>query len=209
MRTGPFSVVVLCTGNICRSPIAERALRERMLESEVWPSDLYAQFAVTSAGTGVNSSLVMPEETIAELARLGLPTETRDPVVLDRAVLDGADLVLGMTRVHRRSAVKMLPRLSTRAFTLLEFSRVMESLVTSPPAGLARAYDGGDAAGFMRAATERASRRRGVVPPPEDPRAHDIEDPYGRDQVTFRRVGERISAAVDTITEGFAALARE
>lgn len=99
------NIVVLCTGNICRSPIAEAVLRERLNQPEV---------SISSAGT---SALVgEPADALAvevsrrygfdlapHRARQALP-----PLLLE------ADLVLVMTRAHADWVHERVPPLRGR-----------------------------------------------------------------------------------------------
>lgn len=198
VRVDTFSVVVVCTANICRSPIAERLLRHS-LDNEAWRLQSHVPISVTSAGTQATDR-PLPADTIAELVRLGLPSGQRTPVLLDAAVLAKADLVLGLTRDHRRAAVRIAPRLTTRAFTLVEYARILNFITTERASSLP-AYDPLAAAGFLREVTGLAARLRGSMTPIADASELDIEDPFNRGTAVYRRVADRIAVSTTAIVD--------
>lgn len=193
-----FRIVVVCTANICRSPIAERLLRHS-LDNDAWRLQRDIPIIVTSAGTRATDR-PLPEDTVAELVRLGLPTSPHTPVLLDPVVLEKADLVLGLTRDHRRSIVRVAPRLSTRAFTLVEFDRVLNFIRTERASAIPQ-YDSLAAGDFLREITSMAARLRGSMPPAGDPSELDIEDPYNCGTAVYRRVADRIAGSTGSIVD--------
>lgn len=88
------SVLLVCTGNICRSPLAasllERALKERGLE-----------VTVTSAGTGAWDGAPASEGAYLVGLERGLDLSGHRARLLTRELVEGADLVLTMARHHR------------------------------------------------------------------------------------------------------------
>ncbi|MGY1606519.1 MULTISPECIES: arsenate reductase/protein-tyrosine-phosphatase family protein [unclassified Geodermatophilus] len=177
----PLRVLVVCTGNICRSPAAELLLR-----AGLGPA---AGVEVTSAGL----SAPVGEPVAEPMARL-LRAQGVDPgVSTARQVQPGAvrdaDLVLTMTAAQRRAVVTSVPSAVRRTFTLVEFADVA-ALV-----GVAR-LPGGPAeriAAALRAAPVARAQRTGTTA--ED----DIEDPYGRSEDVFSRVLDRIDGAVERL----------
>lgn len=93
----PFRVCVVCSGNICRSPIGEQVLRAAVAEA-----GLDGRVVVDSAGTGPwHVGQGAHHGTVRVLADAGLPT---DHVArqIGRRDLDGIDLVLGADHGHVR-----------------------------------------------------------------------------------------------------------
>ncbi|HEY5882848.1 MAG TPA: low molecular weight protein-tyrosine-phosphatase [Nakamurella sp.] len=100
----PFHVCVVCTGNICRSPIGEQVLRRAVQEA-----GLADRVRVTSAGTGnwhIGSGA--HHGSVRVLTESGYPTE-HVARQLTRADLTGIDLVLAADRDHRALVRRMLP----------------------------------------------------------------------------------------------------
>ena len=94
---GRFHVCVVCSGNICRSPIAEQVLR-----AEIDNAGLSDQVRVSSAGTGDwHVGQGANERAVRVLRAAGLATEHRARQIT-RADLDGIDLVLAADHGHVR-----------------------------------------------------------------------------------------------------------
>ena len=217
--TAPFVVLFVCTGNICRSPMAEVLFGDRLERSirSSWPKGaagaeaLWAgskPFTMRSAGTAVDSALEQPAEVAEQLQRLGAPLVPHATRALTAELLEDVDLVIGMTREHRRAAVKLAPRLVTKAFTLVEYARIVDSFRALPVDASTPQFEAPDVATFLRLTTTRASRRRGMVPPPSDPKAFDIADPYRRKADVYEAVADTISKSVDDIVNALTELAR-
>ena len=87
-------VLFVCTGNICRSPLAtsllERALKERGLE-----------VTVTSAGTGAWDGAPASEGAYLVGLERGLDLSGHRARLLTRELVEKADLILTMARHHR------------------------------------------------------------------------------------------------------------
>lgn len=93
----PFHVCVVCSGNICRSPIGEQVLRAAIAEA-----GLADRAVVTSAGTGPwHVGQGAHHGTVRVLAAAGLPTDHVARQIV-RGDLDGIDLLLAADRGHLR-----------------------------------------------------------------------------------------------------------
>ena len=84
-------IVFVCTGNICRSPMAEAVARDRHGSPDL---------TFASAGTfGVAGSDMSPDAARA-LAEIGVRTEVGVSQSLDTDLIDAADLVYAMEPLH-------------------------------------------------------------------------------------------------------------
>src|SRR3954467_2493207 len=119
-----FFVLFVCTGNICRSPTAERMLRHALAERL---GDDAALFDVSSAGTGALVDYPIQEHAAALMAEQGVDVAGFAARQLDTGLLEGADLLLGMTREHRAAAATEAPSAIRRLFTLREFARLADA----------------------------------------------------------------------------------
>lgn len=149
-------ILTVCTGNICRSPVAQAALATALESSGI---------IVSSAGTHAATGFPATEETIVFVRRtLGVDLDHRARP-LTRATITGADLVLTMTVEQRIRVATEEPRAVRRVFTLRELARIVHEL---PPTDRF-----GDLRSFAHGCGRLRSRRNG------DPGDLDIVDPFG------------------------------
>ncbi|MBG6237061.1 protein-tyrosine phosphatase [Mycetocola sp. CAN_C7] len=184
-----FSILTVCSGNICRSPLAEQLLRAGL-------SDV-ADVRVSSAGTiGMIGSPMDPQS--AELAaRFGV-TDAAGHVAreLNAQHVADAQLVFAMSREHRRSVVEFEPRAARRTFTLREFARIAAE-ITDEDLAPAAELPLEDAAGRLSATVTVVAAMRGMVGPAHTPDDDDIIDPYRRTADIYERTGAELRPAVD------------
>jgi protein-tyrosine phosphatase len=90
------SVLMVCMGNICRSPMAEAVLRHQLREA-----GLADRVLVDSAGTHSYHLGEPPHaETLAELARRGVDVGDQASRLVTGADLDSFDFVVAMDRAN-------------------------------------------------------------------------------------------------------------
>ena len=112
-------ILFLCTGNICRSPMAERLSVVHQLRA----GDPNLQFS--SAGT--RAAIGEPiHPIVAEiLKREGADASNFEARQLTPKIASSADLIVTMTREHRGSALELAPRMLNRTFLLAEVSELV------------------------------------------------------------------------------------
>ncbi|PTR23455.1 protein-tyrosine phosphatase [Rhodococcus sp. OK519] len=170
-----MKLLFVCTGNICRSPTAERL-------AAAWADHRgLVGLDTTSAGTRAMIGSPMEKTAAKVLSSLGGKPESFSGRQLTPAIAADADLILAMTQHHRDAVLRMAPRQLRRTFTLLEAAH----LVTS---------------GGARAVTELDTTR--ALTPRLDDVHMDVPDPIKRNESVFEEVGEQIAAAVVTVLEG-------
>jgi len=177
----PFRVLHVCTGNICRSPMAERLTRKGLAD-RLGPAA--GRFVVESAGTWGHNGSPMESYALATLKAYGLDGVDFRARELVAEHVAGADLVLGATREHRAAAVVLHPRAAGRTFTLREFARLVSAVV---PADLTAT----DPAQRARELVRVAAGRRGLVPP-DAPGDDDLADPYQGPEHGFTVCGDLV-----------------
>jgi protein-tyrosine phosphatase len=194
-----FSILSVCTGNVCRSPVAELILADALQR--------VGDVRVESAGTGALVDAGVPEQAQRLAATRGVDASAHRARQIDVGMIRNADLVLAMSREHRRLVVESLPAAMRRAFTLRELARIADQLEPGlsdavMASGAKTAEDG------MRAAVAHAAALRGTVPPPATADEFDIVDPFRRsDEIYALSFGE-LSPAADRVAAYLIAGAR-
>lgn len=178
-------VLTVCTGNICRSPLAAALLTAELSHVDV---------SVSSAGT--HAPIGNPiDPTIQRLARAeyGLHIEGHVARQLTDDLIRRSDLILALTRNHRRTIAERVPRVARRIFTLKEFARLSISVGIS--------WLDQQAAELSVSGTNfqdgldvlQRGRGMSLLPEPSD---DDIIDPYRREEDVYRQAtAEVIHAA--------------
>ncbi len=179
-------VLVVCTGNICRSPVAERLLRQGL-----GALDAAGGITVASAGTHAVVDYPIQGEMVELLAGDGVSASGFSARQLTRELIADADLILVAAREHRRWLVRVLPSGLQRCYTLKEFARLAALIpIHEAPDGVAER---------MQWLAHRAPMARGRqdAPPAED----DIPDPYLRGLAAYRTAYHAVRVAVEDILE--------
>ena len=186
-----FRVLFVCTGNICRSPVAEQVARERFGRYGV---------EVSSAGTRAIDGDIMPQQAEAISRGLGADPSRHRAERLDIEKIEKADLVIAMEREHRSSIVRAVPRASRYTFTLRELARVLDNVASESGVDVHKP-EGVTLAAHLRSLVPVVAARRGFAEQPAKPEYDDVSDPYRRSQQVYDRSGEQIAQAFASIAE--------
>lgn len=172
----------VCTGNICRSPLAQHLTTTRL--GQLLGADACA-FRVMSAGTRAVVGYEMDPAAARQLRRLGGVAGDFRARQMRESLVQEADLILSATRTHRGSVLEEEPRALRRTFTMREFADLVNraSVAASLPALVADIAD-----------------RRG------DSRLvdYDVPDPIGASDEVHAEVADVIYQAVCMITDAVA-----
>src|SRR3990172_5146921 len=177
-------VLVVCTGNVCRSPIAEGLLRAA-LEAKLGDQAP----SVASAGTmGWVGSGADPASVEAGAER-GVDISTPRARELRSDEVLAADLVLAMARDHEDALADLAP---TRTFTLKQLVRLLEALPAPGP---------GDPDAMLTARIADADdlRRNGFEGYPYD---EDVTDPLGMPLESFRAIAWELDEWCGRLADG-------
>jgi protein-tyrosine phosphatase len=175
------SVLLVCTGNICRSPAAELLLRRALGDD--------SGVRIGSAGLEAR----VGESIAAPMASL-LRAEGLDPAgfaarQIEAETVRRADLVLTMTGEQRSAVVRRVPLAVRRTFTVVEFAGlcalVADEVEEAEPTRRLAAL-------ILASPRARSRRRMGGQ--------DDIEDPYRLSEALHARAFDRIRLATDAIS---------
>lgn len=187
-----LEILTVCTGNICRSPLAAQLLTTRL-------DDLGAR--VTSAGTRARDGA----EMTAEAAQLATSRDVPEALASSHRAryltpphLQSADLVLAMARDHRREIVELDPARVRTTFTVREFARLANDL-TDGDLRSAAASGGNESRARFAAAFAAVAGRRGLTLPPNSLDDDDVIDPFGRSFATYERSAGQLEPALVSV----------
>jgi protein-tyrosine phosphatase len=195
-------ILTVCTGNICRSPVAERLLQAGL--DQVMPGG----FVVTSAGTRAMVGDPMQPLSGDIVRTYGGNPDGFVSRQLTSKILRGVDLVLTMTSGHRGEVLQLDASLLKRTFTIREFARMLDVLdnradgrADSAAQGPGAA-DGGDPlsanTAFWRGLPARAAAVRHLSLP-ADSAENDIIDPYRRSPDIYRQMEDELAPAIVSV----------
>ncbi|MEW5898712.1 MAG: low molecular weight protein arginine phosphatase [Bacillota bacterium] len=110
-------ILFVCTGNTCRSSMAEaiarKMLRDRKKQDQV---------QVSSAGTAALPNAGATEQAIAVMEEMGINLREHKATLLTPELVKEADLVLTMTGAHKEQVKRLIPEAKEKVFTLAEFA---------------------------------------------------------------------------------------
>ncbi|WP_345701965.1 protein-tyrosine-phosphatase [Kitasatospora terrestris] len=198
-----FRILFVCTGNICRSPIAERLTRLE-LDLRLGPV-LGRRILVESAGTWGHEGAPMEAHAATVLGEYGADSGGfAGRELLDEHVID-ADLVLTATLDHRAQVISMGHAAGLRTFTIKEFTRLVRRV---DPGTLPDPRDGARLTERARALVRAAAALRGWLLA-STPESDELDDPYGAPIGMFRNCGEEIFDALDPVVTALTGVCRQ
>jgi protein-tyrosine phosphatase len=188
-------ILIVCTGNICRSPFIERLLQRR-LDQRLPRSD--RGILVHSAGTSALTGWAMDERAAAQLVAHGGDPGGFSARDLTVALIAESDLVLTATRAHRGKVAAMKPKALRQVFTFRDFADLVAGID-----GLSAPLTPTDPQAWVRRVTEQAAASRGLKPPLESAHA-DIVDPFGREDEVFATMAQQIVDSMPAVVRALA-----
>ena len=187
----PFTVLHVCMGNICRSPMAERllarAVRDRTGNAET--ADRLVRSV--SAGTGGwHEGEEMNPPAARQVRARGGSVDGFEARKLRGDFIDEADLVLTATADQYDYVVALRPEAARRTFVVGEVSRLLPMVDRSALPAAAADPEAVQARGAALVAALDAARGGEPAKPSDD-----LDDPWGRGDQTFVRIGDEIEDA--------------
>nr|WP_308212849.1 low molecular weight phosphatase family protein [Mycolicibacterium sp. CAU 1645] len=165
-------MLFVCTGNICRSPLAERLAVAYSARSPI------PNFTVSSAGTRAMIGHPIHHEAAVVLEALGGHPSNFAARQLNSRIASAADLILTMTMAQRGAALQLAPHQLHRTFTLSEAAELASDV-------------------NVRNLSDLAAHRPQVA----DHELSDVPDPIGQNSEFFATVGVQISNLLPPVLE--------
>jgi protein-tyrosine-phosphatase len=110
-------ILIVCTGNTCRSPMAEVLLRNKIQRE-----NFARQIIVSSAGVAVWGEGGASKEAQSAMGQRGINMENHRSRRLLFEDVVAADLLLTMTNSHKAAVLSLMPEAANKVFTLAEFA---------------------------------------------------------------------------------------
>lgn len=172
-------VLIVCTGNICRSPIAHGLLVARLkgLGKDA--------IEVRSAGTWGRKGSTATREAVEAAAGIGIDIKEHRSAGFTRELATWADLIVTMTIEQQEEVRELVPDAQSKTFTLKELVAILRSLPEVSGEATREAL-------LDRVA--EADRARGVdYVPPHD---MDVSDPLGLSDTVYQAVASELDGLV-------------
>ena len=108
------NVLIICTGNICRSPMAVGLLRKELMG--------HPEIRIISAGIIAGDGNTASSNAVEAMKEIGISIAGHRSRHLTKEVLKSSDIVIVMTQAHKLEVVHMLDAPGKEIYLIKEFS---------------------------------------------------------------------------------------
>jgi protein-tyrosine-phosphatase len=114
---GKVQILFVCTGNLCRSPMAEATLLNKL------DSKLQDRVRILSAGTHAMEGMLATLRAVYAASQYGIELTKHRSQPLTPWLISHSDLIIAMDADHYEFILHMAPTAGPRTFLLKEFGR--------------------------------------------------------------------------------------
>lgn len=108
-------ILFVCTGNTCRSPMAEHLLKEKLKKMNI------EDIEVESAGLSAFFPQKASKNAILVMNEIGIDISSHVSRLINEEMIKESTLILTMERYHKEVITKMYPGVMDKVFTLKEY----------------------------------------------------------------------------------------
>jgi glycine hydroxymethyltransferase len=127
------TILFVCTGNVCRSPMAEGLFRKIVGGRN--------EFRVMSAGLGAVDGQPPSSHAVRAMGELGVDIAGQRSRMLTAALVQEAHYIFGMTRGHVDGITLLYPQAADKTFLLREFDETLESFEKDIPDPIGASFE--------------------------------------------------------------------
>ncbi|MFO7891799.1 MAG: low molecular weight protein arginine phosphatase [bacterium] len=129
MSKRKYKILFVCTGNSCRSPMAEGILRDYLKRNKI------ENFEVASAGIMAPSGLPASNYSLMVSVENGIDLSSHRSQLIDRDLIESSDLILVMEESHKKFIAKFFPFSKDRVYLLKNFGENAKGGEVADPMG--------------------------------------------------------------------------
>jgi ribose 5-phosphate isomerase B len=129
------TILFICTGNVCRSPMAEALFRHAVQGR--------GQFRILSAGLGALDGQPPTPHSVRAMRELGIDISSQRSQMLTGELVRQADYIFGMTHSHVETVGLLYPQMAEKTFLLREFDETLDPFekdISDPIGGSYQVY---------------------------------------------------------------------
>ncbi|MDF2647215.1 MAG: protein-tyrosine-phosphatase-like protein [Paenibacillus sp.] len=184
-------ILFVCTGNTCRSPLAEGLLRIR-----VHQEGLAAE--VRSAGVSAVTGDPISRNSASLLQEAGFK-ESISSLAIQESEVNWADLILTMTMSHKRTVIQRFPSAIEKTFTLKEYveddAHILQAIEEREQLVTELQLKQALSQAVSIEERSRIFKLEHAIPD------FDISDPFGGSIEIYRQTAEEISGSLDKLVQ--------
>lgn len=135
LGSGFNNIIFVCTGNTCRSPMAEALMKKLLKENNI------ANVNVVSRGLSVFENSPASENSISVIKKYNIDLTSHRAKLLSPNEVQSFDLILTMSESHKNSIISIFPDIENKVFTMYEFSFGKREDISDPFGGDIEVYE--------------------------------------------------------------------
>lgn len=196
LKEKPVRILFVCTGNLCRSPMAEGLAHQKIVSIE---ESIRPATEIGSAGVSAYDGNSATPQAIQAMQELDIDISGHSSRELSHNILNAQDIILTMEQVQLDRTVAMLEIINSKipAFLFLKFAEAARVVIcrnggTEPDFGLH------DRLEHLSSVTRVIQRNEAWE---LEERDYEVADPIGFGVDEYRKVAAILGGALDDIFE--------